>query len=230
MLIAALSTFKSPAERALSKPKCCSAVALASYATDAGSDLAFFPFSNDSFHPLCIIPESFCDALLISLIASSFCSSTESAFCFPLLLGSSLRDKVFASCAASLSVSETGFERGFRVFFGSVGLRVREVDAAGMLAVERQVEWSHHSRELRVTCSFTFSSPYCNMTSSKEDLRVSIETMSDWSHIKQNYTQAVRASFDREPSAAGMSKSSALSQHLDQVCLCDVPVNAISQL
>ncbi|KAE9406978.1 hypothetical protein BT96DRAFT_171040 [Gymnopus androsaceus JB14] len=54
------------------------------------------------------------------------------------------------------------------------------------------------------------------MTSSKEDLRVSIETMSDWSHIKQNYTQAVRASFDREPSAAGMSKSSALSQHLDQ--------------
>ncbi|KAJ3937394.1 MAG: hypothetical protein NXY57DRAFT_568781 [Lentinula lateritia] len=54
------------------------------------------------------------------------------------------------------------------------------------------------------------------MSSSKEDLRVSIETMSDWSHIKANCAQAAKTSLAKELVLAGLSESSALSQHLDQ--------------
>ncbi|KAJ4480441.1 hypothetical protein C8J55DRAFT_573061 [Lentinula edodes] len=36
------------------------------------------------------------------------------------------------------------------------------------------------------------------MSSSKEDLRVSIETMSDWSHIKANCAQAAKTSLAKE--------------------------------
>ncbi|KAJ4488280.1 hypothetical protein J3R30DRAFT_3280053 [Lentinula aciculospora] len=54
------------------------------------------------------------------------------------------------------------------------------------------------------------------MSSSKEDLRVSIETMNDWSHIKANYVQAAKSSLAKELAATGLSESNALSQHLDQ--------------
>ncbi|KAJ3788785.1 hypothetical protein GGU11DRAFT_343818 [Lentinula aff. detonsa] len=54
------------------------------------------------------------------------------------------------------------------------------------------------------------------MSASKEDLRVSIETMSDWSRIKANYAQAARTSLAKELIARNLSESSALSQHLDQ--------------
>ncbi|KIK63816.1 hypothetical protein GYMLUDRAFT_162798 [Collybiopsis luxurians FD-317 M1] len=53
------------------------------------------------------------------------------------------------------------------------------------------------------------------MASSKEDFRVSIESMNDWSHVKANYAQATRADFERELAAAGLSNTNALSQHLD---------------
>lgn len=142
---------------------------------------------------------------------------------------SSPRDNVVASCAASLSVSEAGLERareftvGFLVFLVLkevvFGLRAREVVAAGIVAVERQVEASREPFvHVRANQPRRLSLPsFTTMTSSKEDSRVSIETMGDWSHIKENYTQAVRASVERELATAGMSKSNAISQHLDQV-------------
>jgi hypothetical protein len=52
---------------------------------------------------------------------------------------------------------------------------------------------------------------------SKEDLRVSIETMGDWSHIKTNCAQAAKTSLEKELAVAGLSKSDTLAQHLDQV-------------
>ncbi|KAF5391782.1 hypothetical protein D9757_001640 [Collybiopsis confluens] len=55
------------------------------------------------------------------------------------------------------------------------------------------------------------------MTSSKEDFRVSIESSSDWSHIKANYAQTAKADLRREMAAAGLSNSSTLFQHLDQL-------------
>ncbi|KAF9070317.1 hypothetical protein BDP27DRAFT_619658 [Rhodocollybia butyracea] len=51
---------------------------------------------------------------------------------------------------------------------------------------------------------------------SKEDLRVSIETMGDWSHIKTSYAQAAKISLETELAAAGLSKSDTLYQHLDR--------------
>ncbi|KAJ3742014.1 hypothetical protein DFH05DRAFT_1527722 [Lentinula detonsa] len=54
------------------------------------------------------------------------------------------------------------------------------------------------------------------MSASKEDLRVSIETMSDWSRVKANYAQAASSSLAKELTARNLSESSSLSQHLDQ--------------
>ncbi|KAJ3761860.1 hypothetical protein EV360DRAFT_79866 [Lentinula raphanica] len=57
------------------------------------------------------------------------------------------------------------------------------------------------------------------MSASKEDLRVSIETMSDWSRIKANYAQVAKASLAKELAATGSMESNSLSQHLEQVGL-----------
>ncbi|KAJ3737450.1 hypothetical protein DFJ43DRAFT_264479 [Lentinula guzmanii] len=54
------------------------------------------------------------------------------------------------------------------------------------------------------------------MSASKEDLRVSIETMSDWSRVKASYAQAARSLLAKELTARNLSESSSLSQHLDQ--------------
>ncbi|KAJ3998052.1 hypothetical protein F5050DRAFT_1747388 [Lentinula boryana] len=54
------------------------------------------------------------------------------------------------------------------------------------------------------------------MSATKEDLRVSIETMSDWSRVKANYAQAARTALAKELIARDLSESSSLSQHLDQ--------------
>ncbi|KAJ3728946.1 hypothetical protein C8R42DRAFT_281509 [Lentinula raphanica] len=54
------------------------------------------------------------------------------------------------------------------------------------------------------------------MSASKEDLRVSIETMSDWSRIKANYAQVAKASLAKELAATGSMESNSLSQHLEQ--------------